>query len=178
MTTADTFMAALGRPSLPSASPPQTETAAVKPVKPARRRRVAPGVPPRPAPPHEVLHEGRLVTSVPLQGDLARGRRFVLDLLAWDRVVMFMGSEWCVTEPAGPDGPAYVTSGRVKARTTAQRTAGIVVLGRWLARAEAGQVVTYRNGDTLDLTSRNLIVEDRGEFWEARRVPAGRRTVA
>ena len=178
MPTADTVLAALGWSPAPNASPP-VPTAdpvgdAVEPAKPARRRRVAPVVPPRPAPPHAVLHDNRPVMSVALVGDLARGRRFVLDILAWERVTMFLGPEWTVREPAGPDGPAYVTSGRVKARAIAQRTTGNVVLARWLARAEAGQVVSYRNGNTLDLTGRNLVLEDRKEHFDAHRVRTGR----
>ena len=104
--------------------------------------------------------------SVPLCGDLARGRRFVLDLLAWDRVALFLGTAWTVREPDGARGAPYVVSSRAKARVTAQRDIGSVVLARWLARAAAGQVVTYANGNSLDLTARNLAVVDRREHWE------------
>ena len=107
--------------------------------------------------------------SVALCGDLARGRRFVLDLLAWERVTQFLGSEWTVREPDGPNGPAYVISTRAQALATARRETGHVVLARWLARAQPGQVVTYR-GDTLDLTARNLVLADRREHWDAHRV--------
>ena len=163
----------------PGTTPAEADAmfAAIHPVvyrKVRTKRPLPPPPPPPPTPPHEVLHDGRLVVSVPLGGDLARGRRLFLDLLAWDRVKLLLGTEWVVTEPTGPDGPAYVTSARVKVRATAQRTTGNVVLARWLARAEPGQVVTYRNGDTLDLTGRNLAVVDRAEFWEAHRVRTGR----
>ena len=92
MPSADDFMAAMGRPLVRNATPPAIEADAVRnavePAKPARRRRVAQPAPLRPAPPHVVLHDGKPAVSVALVGDLARGRRFVLDILAWDRVVI------------------------------------------------------------------------------------------
>ncbi len=184
MPSADTFLAALGWSPVPKASPQETDAdaapAAVEPAKP-RRRRGAPPVPPRPAPPHVVLHENRPVYSVPLVGELGAGKRFFVDLLTFDRMKLLAGEEWTLIQPSGAGTAAYVASRRQRAQKAAgeDHTAGTCVrLARWIMRAEAGQIVSYRNGDTLDLTARNLIVEDRGEFWEARRVPTGRRTGA
>ncbi len=133
--------------------------------KPARRRRVVAVEAPRPAPPHEVLHEGLLVMSVPLRGDVANGRRFLIDLLAWERVKLLLGEGWTLKQPIGQDGPAYVVSGRVGVRATVRGGPGVVVLARWLVRAEPGTIVSYVTGDTLDLTGRDLAVVERREFW-------------
>jgi len=48
-------------------------------------------------------------------------------------------------------------------------TASALLLARYVAGAEAHQVVSYKDGDTLNLTWRNLVVERRCEQWECSR---------
>ena len=107
--------------------------------------------------------------SVPLYGELARGRRFFLDLLDWERVKLFLGDEMIVTEPKGATGPAYVSTKRTKALTAARSDGSSVILSRWLMGATPGHVISYCDGDTLNLVRRNLVIVDRKEHWDEHR---------
>ena len=151
------------------------------PRKATRRRRVAPVEAPRPAAPHVVLHNNRPVMSVPLTGELGAGKRFLVDLLTFDRMALFTGEEWTLIQPSGLGTATYVVSNRKRAQRAAAGDSGLLArvrLARWIAHAPSGTVVTYRDGDALNLTGGNLIVEDRGEFWDAHRVHSEPRTAA
>ena len=118
--------------------------------------------------------------SVPLIGEIGAGRRFVVDLLTFDRMALFVGEGWTLIQPGGPGAGVYVASRRQQAQQTSGEGGGAgsyVRLARWIMRASPGSVVTYRDGDLLNLTGRNLALEDRREFWEARRA-APRQPVA
>ncbi len=168
-------------------TPPDEATALIAaahpalPRKAARRRRVAPVEAPRPTAPHVVLHNNRPVMSVPLTGELGAGKRFLVDLLTFDRMALFTGEEWTLIQPSGPGTATYVASNRKRAQRAAagdSATLSRVRLARWITHAPSGTVVTYRDGDALNLTGGNLIVEDREEFWETHRVHRKPRTAA
>lgn len=151
----------------------------VQAMKAVRRRRVV-AEPSRPAPPHVVLHDGRPVMSVPLTGELGAGKRFIVDLLTFDRMALFVGEDWTLIQTGGPSSVAYVGSRRQQAQR-AMRGAGAhgaaVKLGRWIMHAPPGSAVGYRDGDPLNLTGRNLLLwDDCREHFEAHRAtrkPAG-----
>ena len=136
----------------------------------ARRvRRVLRSPSQRPVP-RAMLVDGKPVMEVPLSGESGAGKVMVLDLLDWDRVCLFLGAEWTLKDVGHA---LYVVSRRKQAlRHAGQRdgSAGSLRLARWLAGAGEGQVVTYANGDTMDLRRCNLRLEGRGEHWERHRV--------
>ena len=139
--------------------------------KAARRVRSAPLPPPRPPQPRAVLLDGKPMMEVPLCGALGTGHVMVLDLLAWGRVVSLMGAEWSL-RPSGAHGVSVVSYRLRATKLIGQRdgSAAFVVLARWLAGAEEGQVATFVNGNSLDLRRANLRLEDRGEHWNRHRV--------
>ena len=150
------------------------EICPVRPAKAVRRKRDLPPPPPRPEVPVVVLNgDGRPVMRVPLTGEIGTGRHFIVDLLTFDRMKLFAGQDWTLVQPGGPGATAYVASRRRQAQRAAEDVDGAgryVRLARWIKRAPKGSVVTYADGDALNLTDRNLVLVDRKEFWDHHRL--------
>lgn len=158
--------AAQGRPkSRTKAKSKRAKRAWPPPVKPVRAFEL-------------VRDDGTVCMSVPLYGAVAKGRRFYVDLLDWERIKLFLGEEMCANEPKGDKGPAYVISKRAKAITAARSKGFVVILARWLTGATPGHVIAYRDGDSLNLIRSNLVIIDRREHWDAHRASRAPATVA
>lgn len=120
--------------------------------------------PPRPNWTRETLSlivGGRLAVAVPLRGVPGAGKRMVLESFMWDRVKAVLGTDWLWK--GNPDGSGYVVSTRKQAVAYAAGSP-VLVLARYVAGAPPGTVVTYLDGDALNLTRGNLEVRDRVEF--------------
>ena len=102
-----------------------------------------------------------MAVAVPLRGVPGAGKRMVLDAFVWDRVKAVLGTDWLWK--GGPDGSGYVVSTRKQAVAYALGSP-VLVLARYVAGAPLGTVVTYLDGNALNLTRGNLEVRDRVEF--------------
>lgn len=102
---------------------------------------------------YSLIVGGRLAVAVGLRGTLGQGRAMIVDDADWGRVKLALGERWGLKE-AKP-GYLYVVSKGV------QRG---LVLARWLMGAKPGEVVSYINGDRLDVRRVNLATVARAEF--------------
>ena len=110
-----------------------------------------------------VIANGRLAISVPLTGICRPGERMVIDEAVWQRVQATLGSHWGVQEVK--PGVRYVVTRRVEAVKAAGEGHGRVVrLARYIAGAKRGEVVTYRDGNPLNVTLANLAVVSGAAF--------------
>ena len=103
---------------------------------------------------------GRPVVAVDLVGSFAAGRRMVLDCADWSRVKFLHGAEWSL-KPAHAGGPGCVMCRRRSASSAAGPS--FHVLARLITGARPGEVVTYGDGDPLNLTRANLHVMPKTE---------------
>jgi hypothetical protein len=125
----------------------------------AKRRRKAKAKPlPQPFKPQPAcvsaaqIADGRLAVAVKLQGANANGEEMVVDEWEWPRIRLAFGDVWGVLVNRGY---RYVVAiGRH----------GGLRLARWIAGAKGGEVVSYRNGDSLDLRRSNLVVVAKEQF--------------
>lgn len=102
----------------------------------------------------------RAAVAVDLVGSFARGSRMVLDCADWSRVKLLHGAEWLL-KPAHTGGPGYVMCRRRSA--SCAEGPKLQVLARLITGARQGEVVTYRDGDPLNLTRANLYVMAKAE---------------
>ena len=122
--------------------------------------------PPRPVLPwgperHSLIVGGRLAIAVNLMGALGRGKQMVLDVFVWERIKLVLGADWCWR--SNGFGGGYVVTTRKRATAYADGQP-ILILARHIALAGHGDLVTYRDGDTLNLTRGNLELVSRKEL--------------
>lgn len=122
--------------------------------------------PPRPLRPlgperHSLIVGGRLAVAVNLTGALGRGKQMVLDVFVWERVKLVLGPDWCWK--LNGSGSGYVVTTRKQATAYADGQP-ILILARHIALAGHGDLVAYRDGDTLNLTRGNLELVSRKEL--------------
>ena len=100
------------------------------------------------------------VVSVRLTGKRGEDHQMILDAEDWSQVKFVLGAEWTLKDASGRVG--YVVSRR---RTPANEGGPrLMVLARWITGAGRGTVVTYRDGNSLNLTRKNLEVVGQREF--------------
>lgn len=103
------------------------------------------------------------VVRVPLFGR-GYGYSMTLDAADWD-LGQSKGWPECWILGGGPDRLGYVVSSRKTVSYLAQQPRSrtqLVALGRLITEAGQREVVTYRNGNTLDLRRANLCKQGRG----------------
>lgn len=110
---------------------------------------------------HSLIVGGRLAVAVNLMGALGRGKQMVLDVSVWERVKLVLGADWR-WKPNGFGG-GYVVTTRKQATAYADGQP-LMILARYVALARDGNLVTYRDGDTLNLTRGNLELVSRKEL--------------
>ena len=103
---------------------------------------------------------GQAAVTVCLVGCFAVERRMIIDCSVWSRIKLLHGAEWTL-KPAH-NGPGYVVSRRRSAYPVASTR--LTVLARLITKAAPGTVVTYRDGNPLNLMSANLHVMSKVEF--------------
>ncbi len=95
------------------------------------------------------------VLAVELSGALGAGRVFRIDEADWHYVTASHGAAWGLVGSGDGYGSLYVRKHRA--------AGGAVTLARLLAGAQPGEVVSYFDGDPLNLTRCNLLVSTRAE---------------
>jgi hypothetical protein len=84
----------------------------------------------------------------------------VLDCSEWSRIKVIHGAAWMLQ--SAHSGPGYVVSRRRAALPTPGTR--FAILSRLITNAPPGNVVTYRDGNPLNLTIANLHILSKAEF--------------
>lgn len=108
----------------------------------------------------ECTVNGQAAVAVCLVGSFAQQRRMLLDCSEWSRIKFLHGPEWTL-KPAR-NGPGYVVSRRRAALPGG--AVRLAILARLITNAAPSAVVTYLDGNPLNLTSDNLHVVSKTEF--------------
>ncbi|MBN8872178.1 MAG: HNH endonuclease [Rhodospirillales bacterium] len=116
---------------------------------------------------HDTI-DGEAVVRVELFGKGAAGRSMILDAKDWRSISRRWGVHWICY--ASSKGSVYVGSGRRAPASQAKQSgpAPTALLSRIITKAPPKAVVTYRNGDRLDLRRGNLEVTTRREVTRRR----------
>jgi len=124
---------------------------------------------------HPNTSDATFPVRIPLRGKAGDGRFATLDAADWQHVRETWGDVW--TLRSNGFGKDYVSSRRAILRPlTGQPASHNVVarLARLLLGAQRGDIVVYLDGDTLNLTRRNLSLLKRrkANAWKAEKASA------
>lgn len=108
----------------------------------------------------ECIINGQVAVAVGLVGSFAGERKMLLDSSDWSRIKFQYGPEW--TLKPTHNGTGYVVSRR-RAALPGPATR-VAILARLVTNAAPDAVVTYLDGNSLNLTSANLQVMRKTEF--------------
>ncbi|MBX9701782.1 MAG: HNH endonuclease [Acetobacteraceae bacterium] len=118
-----------------------------------------------------LLPDGRTV-RVALYGSLGAGKSFLMDAADWQWISPEYGPAWLLNANGDRTRAHVRRAGHAVA--AAARQCGekpVATLARIITGAGPGEVVLYRNGDTLDLRRVNLEVVSRAEAARRCRQP-------